>query len=248
MKNKIFHIFCLLTFVGCINLGIWQINRMQWKEALIEQVEKYKNANPELFNFENFDQQKDLFKKVFMNGKFIHEHEFLLSAKYFSENRDKNELGYHVITPFLTTDGVIVFVNRGWIPEKIKQQKDRPDSLYIGNVESNIEGIIRESAGKAPWYMPQNMPEKNVWFWIEIPAMIKYLKDNSDLQNIRPVLIQQTIRTTNNDFKYPITISANLEFYNQHFMYVLTWFSMAGVIFIMWVIYVRKNRKKPVVK
>lgn len=243
MKNKIFNIFCIAMIILCLKLGFWQINRMHWKENLISQVEKYKNENPVEFKIDDYDAKRDLFKKIFLNGKFLHDHEILLSAKYFTEERDKNELGYHVITPFLTTEGGIVFINRGWIPEKYKTRESRPDSLYEGNIETTIEGVLRENQGHAPWYLPQNNPEKNIWFWIDIPAMIKYLKDTSDLQNIKPVLIQQTNLTTKNDFKYPVPFKSEITFYNQHLTYVITWFTLSIVIIIMWLVYLRKNKK-----
>jgi len=244
MRKILFNIFCLGWVIFFIYLGAWQVERMNWKKGLIKQVEMYKAEDPVQFRIDDFDQKRDLFKKVFLFGKFLHENEILLSAKYFSATQDKNELGYHVITPFITTDGAIVFVNRGWVPEKYKTRESRPDSLYENNVETTIEGVVRESSGQAPWYMPQNMPEKNVWFWIDIPAMIKSLKDKTELQNIRPVLIQQTNLTTKNDFKYPVPISGDIQFYNQHLTYVITWFSMALMTLVMWGIYIRKNRNK----
>ncbi len=243
MKNKLFNIFCVFWIIFFAYLGAWQVERMHWKEHLIAQVEKYKNENPVEFNAEDYDAKKNLFQKIFLNGKFLHDNEILLAAKYRNSERKKQDLGFHVITPFISTEGVIVFINRGWVPEKYKTRESRPDSLYEGNIETTIEGILRENQGQAPWFMPQNMPEKDIWFWIDIPAMIKRLKDTTELQNIKPVLIQQTNLTTKNNFEYPEPIPANIEFYNQHFTYVVTWFSMSFVTFVMLVIYNRKRKK-----
>ncbi len=244
MRNKIFTIFCLSWALLFAYLGAWQVERMHWKEGLMAQVEKYKSANPVEFNIESYNAKNDLFKKVFMNGKFLHQNEMLLAAKYHDSDRDKNELGFHILTPFITTEGVIVFINRGWVPEKYKTKESRPDSLYEGNIETTIEGIVRENHGKAPWFMPQNVPDKDIWFWIDIPGMTKRLKDTSELQNIKPVLIQQTNLTTKNNFAYPEPLKSDISFYNQHLTYVITWFTLSAVIVIMWLIFLRKNRKK----
>lgn len=222
-------------------LGLWQVKRLQWKNNLIQQVEKFKDEPPVEFRSADYNPENDLFKKVVLYGAFQHQYEMLLSAKYLTEEQDKSELGYHVITPFLTTEGKVVFVNRGWIPEEYKDQAKRPDSLYKTNIEIPLQGIIRENGGKAPWYMPQNMPQKNIWFWIDLPEMAKKLESGSTFKDIQPVLIQQTEATNYNDFKYPLPISGKLEFYNQHFTYILTWFSLAFVIFGMWVYYLRKE-------
>lgn len=243
MKSKIFSIFCISWAIFFAYLGCWQLERMHWKEGLIEQVNKYKDSNPVEFSIEDYDAKKDLFKKVFLYGTFLYDNEIILSAKYRNSDREKQDLGYHIITPFLTTEGVIVFINRGWVPEEYKTRESRPDSLYKGNIETTIEGIVRENHGKAPWFMPQNNPDKDLWFWIDLPQMEKRLKDTTELQNIKPVLIQQTNLTTKNNFKYPEPISANIEFYNQHLAYVGTWFLLSIITICMWIIYLRKNRK-----
>ncbi len=243
MKKLTFHIFCLLTVIGCAVLGIWQIDRLQWKENLITQVAKFKDQQPEEFSIKNYDPEKDLFKKVYLFGAFQNDQEMLLDAKYFDESREKASLGYHVITPFITTEGVVVFVNRGWIPEDMKDQDKRKDSLVTALIETPLEGMIRESHGEAPWYMPHNVPEKNVWFWIDLPEMTKKLKEDSDIENanIKPILIQQTVPTAFNDFKYPVPISGDIEFYNQHMIYIITWFSLAFVVLGMWAWWSKKQ-------
>ena len=241
MKKTIFNIFILATIFGCVYLGVWQLDRMEWKEAIIEQVAMQKAKNPEEFSIKTHNQKEDLYKKVFMSGAYLHDQEILLSAKYFSADRKKKEIGYHVITPFLTTENIIIFLNRGWIPEKFKEQESRPDSLYQTNGDTIIEGLVRENQGQAPWYMPQNTPSKDQWFWIDLPEMQKRLAEKTGKDNIKQVLIQQTNLTTTNGFEYPVTISTDFEFYNQHAMYVLTWFSLAFIILIMWIIYLRKQ-------
>ncbi|HCR85132.1 MAG TPA: hypothetical protein DIV86_00485 [Alphaproteobacteria bacterium] len=243
MKKHLFNIFILSVIAGCIALGLWQVKRLQMKEQLILQVEKFINEPPIEFKISEYKEGNDLFKKVFLFGSFQHDNEMLLSAKYLTAERDKNELGYHIITPFVTTEGQVVFVNRGWIPEDMKEPLKRPDSLYRTNVEIPLQGIIREAKGRAPWYMPQNMPEKNIWFWIDLPKMAHKLEVDSGMKNIREILIQQTEPTNYNEFKYPVPVSGKLEFYNQHAIYIITWFSLAFVIFAMWFFYLKKEER-----
>jgi surfeit locus 1 family protein len=241
MKKILFNLFCFSSALLFAILGYWQVDRMHWKEGLINQVEKFKNATEENFNFEKYDSKQDLFKKVFVKGKFLNQYEFLLSAKYFSEERDKNSLGYHLITPFLTKDNIIIFVNRGWIPEKLKNQEDRKN--YIIDGEVTLSGILRENQGQAPWYMPTNVPAKDLWFWIDLPKMQERLKEKSNFNNIKPVLLQETniSKLGLEKPKFPINISANLEFYNQHLSYVITWFSLSFIVLLMWGIHSKRK-------
>jgi surfeit locus 1 family protein len=248
MKRTIFNIICISWAAYFAYLGFWQVERMRWKESLIAQVEKYKEVNPVEFKIEGFDIQNDLFKKVFLNGKFLHGNEMILSAKYRNAEREKKDIGAHILTPFLTTEGVVVFINRGWVPEKYKAKESRPESLYEGNIETVIEGIVRENHGKAPWFMPQNNRATNIWFWIDLPEMVAMLQETTKLKNIQPVLIQQTNLTTKNNFQYPEPISSNIEFYNQHLTYVFTWFALSFVILMMLLIYNRKTKKRQLIK
>ena len=246
MKRKIkfitFNIFILFSIACCIALGLWQVDRMRWKEELIFQVNKYELLNPEEFKFDQYEGKANLFKKVYLYGAFMHDREFLLQAKYFDESRDKKTLGYHVITPFATTENIVVFVNRGWVPEKYKESKNRPESLTPHNLEKPLKAIIRQSHGSAPWYMPQNEPEKNSWFWIDIPEMVKFIKREEGITNVKPILFQQAFTTSIDGFKYPIPISTEIKFYNQHLTYIITWFSLAFVFLAMWYWWLRKQK------
>lgn len=244
MKKITFNIFALCSIIFFVYLGFWQVERLHWKESLLWQVEKYKEAKPVEFSILKHDPENHLFKKVYIFGKFLHENEILLAAKYFSEAREKKELGYHVITPFVTTEGIIIFVNRGWIPENMKDQKTREKSLVSHNMEIPVVGIVRKSSGKAPWFMPQNMPEKNIWFWINIPEMIKMLQKNTDLKHFKPVLIQQTNVTTYDGFEYPIPISEDIQIRNDHMQYAITWFLLAFVTLGMWYFWLKQQTPK----
>ena len=244
MKKFLFSVFIFTSIALFVYLGLWQVDRMRWKDSLIEQVNLYKDADYEEFKFSEYNLENDLFKKVKLYGSFMHEDEILLHAKYRNAAREKEDIGFHVITPFVTTDGVIVFVNRGWVPEKYRTINDRTESRVRNNIQVPVEGIIRKSTGKAPWFMPQNTPEEDVWFWADIPVIIKRLAETTDLNNMKPVYIQQTNLTTYNNFPYPEPVNSEIKFYNQHFTYVVTWFSLAFITLIMWYIWLRRNDAK----
>ncbi len=234
MKKKLFNIFCIICACLFASLGYWQVQRMEWKQGLISQAEKYRNAAPVEFTPQGYDAKANLFQKVLLRGRFLNENEMLLSAKYRSVERDKNEMGFHVLTPFRTNAGDVIFINRGWIPEDQKKAKRTGSGAVV------VEGVLRENHGKAPWYMPQNVPHDDVWFWIDIPEMSKRLEEKYQLKNIKPVLVQQVKPVAGE--QYPESLNAGFHFYNQHLTYVITWFSLAGLTLIMLVIYNRKNR------
>jgi surfeit locus 1 family protein len=233
-RKLTFSAFIMFVIIGSISLGIWQMQRLKFKDNLVAQYEKYKAAEPALLNLKDFDQKRDLFKKVKIQGVFLNESEIYLGAKYLSSNRDKSELGYHIITPFKTKRGDVLFVNRGWVPQDKKDPATRPESITKKRTE--ITAMIRESQGKAPWFMPQNQPEKNIWFWIDIPAMTKFLND-AHIKKVQPVLLQE-IRSQR---ALPVNVSEEIEFYNQHLTYIWMWFGISLAIFICWIFYIKKH-------
>jgi len=242
-RKNTFSIFALSSIIFFAWLGLWQVERLRWKEGLLWQVEKYKDADPVEFTIIDYDAKNHLYKKVYLFGRFLHEKEILLAAKYFSEERNKNKIGYHVVTPFITTEGIVTFVNRGWIPEDMKEKKTRKDSLITHNMEKPLLGIVRKSSGKAPWFMPQNMPEKNIWFWLDIPLLMEFFKNDEDMKNLRPVLIQQVNLTSYDGFEYPIPVSEDIKLKNDHMHYAITWFLLAFITLGMWYYWLTKQRK-----
>ena len=49
---------------------------------------------------------------VTAKGRFDTGHEVVVRRRTNSDD----EIGYHVLTPFVLTDGKVLLVNRGWIP------------------------------------------------------------------------------------------------------------------------------------
>jgi surfeit locus 1 family protein len=228
-KNRIFVIFIVTAIAVCIKLGFWQINRLEWKTNLISKIEAAKIADPYELNLNNFDADRDLYRRIYTKGEFINTQEIYLGGKYLNEAQKKNEIGVHVITPFRLKTGEVIFVNRGWVPQSKKERMERPESTIEGEVL--LEAIIRENKGKPPSFMPANMPGKNVWFWIDIPAMTKYLEKNG-IKNIKPVLLQQTNLTVKNG-DLPKPVSTKFEAYNEHKTYIYTWFGIALGLAVM---------------
>jgi surfeit locus 1 family protein len=240
LKDKIFAVAIVVMIFMCLKLGGWQVQRMHWKNELISKLEQSKTTPPAPLNLKDYDDKRDLFKRITAKGEFLNRQEIYLGGKYLSESRDKHQIGVHIITPFKLTSGEVILVNRGWVPQDKRSFMERPESGINGEVE--LEGIIRESNGTPPWYMPANMPGKNVWFWLDVNAIIKYL-DRQGISNVQHVLIQQTNLTVQSG-DLPKPLNTELKFYNEHLTYVYTWFGLAIVLVIMLIIWYRRASKE----
>jgi surfeit locus 1 family protein len=99
---------------GLTALGVWQVQRMHWKLALIERVEQRVHAEPVVLpapaEWSSVNRDNSEYRRVLVEGHFDHSKETLVRAS--------TELGrgFWVMTPLRTTAGYWVMVNRGFVP------------------------------------------------------------------------------------------------------------------------------------
>ena len=156
----LFTIPALLVLVG---LGTWQLQRMQWKSEIIDTFEERISDKAVAPPLKVTNIEKWRFKRVALMGKFMHQHEFAITGKTF-----EGTAGFHLVTPLKSTDGKITLINRGWIPERLRHRKTRPETLTEGSVV--VEGIIREDKKKG-YFVPENEPQNDVWLYINAEQM-----------------------------------------------------------------------------
>lgn len=62
-----------------------------------------------------------------------------------------------------------ILVRRGWVPREKKDQETRLEGLTEGEV--TVEGLLRSGEQKASSFVPENNPEKNEWYSLDLEAM-----------------------------------------------------------------------------
>ncbi|MFF9098279.1 SURF1 family protein [Streptomyces sp. NPDC014776] len=99
-----------------IRLGFWQMHRYEERSARNQLVTDALNSAPvpvERLTSPGHTVTKDQrYRNVTATGRFDTGHEVVVRRRV----NDSGEVGFHVLTPFVLTDGKVVLVNRGWIP------------------------------------------------------------------------------------------------------------------------------------
>ncbi len=99
-----------------IELGFWQLHRHEHRVALNKVISDSLNAKPVparmLTSPGASVGRDDLYHKVTAKGRFDTAHEVVVRRRTNSDD----EVGYHVLTPFVLDDGRVLMVNRGWVP------------------------------------------------------------------------------------------------------------------------------------
>ncbi len=207
----------LPVFVFALGLGVWQMERREWKRDLLDRIAVNQAAAPmTLDELVKGDPLRREYGSVTVSGTFLHDREFPLAAR-----SRKNEVGLQIVTPVKTDDGRIVLFDRGWVPSTKKDPATRRDGQVAGKVE--LTGIVRRSQVQRQ-FAPDNVPDKNVWFHVDVPLMRKLAGGEPD-----PVLDRFFLEadTRPNPGGLPMGGQTRLDIPNDHLQYAITWFGIA---------------------
>jgi surfeit locus 1 family protein len=216
----------LLLLLG---LGAWQVQRLGWKERLIAERDAALAA-PAVSAPQTLAEARRLeFHHVYLDGVFLNAKEIFLNA-----SEGPGSIGYDVLTPLEARAGRIIFVNRGYIPRRLKDPRTRAEGLVAGTV--HVIGLLRLPPGGPPnWFMPGNRPRANDWFWIDLEAMAAVDR----LAHVAPFYIDAD--KTPNPGGWPRGGVMPPELPNHHLQYAITWFSLAVALIVIYVLYHRRR-------
>ncbi|KAF9316240.1 surf-like protein [Podila horticola] len=228
----------IITF----GLGTWQVQRLRWKVDLIENLEDRMSLDaiplPRKVNLSAIEDFE--YRKVKVTGHYLHDQELLLGPR----TRGDGQPGYFIITPFERANGSTILVRRGWVPRDKKDQETRLEGLTEGEV--TVEGLLRSGEQKASSFVPENNPEKNEWYSLDVEEMAKQ-------SGAQPVVIEMILDTPQHlikseliDKNIPVGRSPVVELRNHHKEYIVTWYSLCVATTAM--LYILMRRPPPAKK
>src|SRR5271170_3775726 len=222
-------VFSLPMLLICLALGAWQVERLFWKQDLIAQREAAVAAAPA-------DVPKTLAEKSDMEFHHVSDEGVFLNGKeiFLGATSEAGGQGYQVLTPLLEPGGRLAFVNRGYIPAELRDPAKRAAGQIAGTVR--VDGLLRlPPDGRPNWFLPDNRPDLNYWFWVDLPAMAAADK----LDRVAPVYVDAD--ATPNPGGWPQGGVTRLELPNNHLQYAITWFSLAVAMIVIYVLFHRRT-------
>ena len=209
----------------CFALGVWQIRRLAWKEGLIAERHAAMTSRPVPVPRSAAAARGMQFHRVVVTGEFLNDKEIHLAA-----TSPDGDPGFHVLTPLREQSGRIVFVNRGFVPQRLKDPRTRLEGEPAGTVR--VIGLLRVAPKAKPnWFVPDNRPAENYWFWLDLKAMVRADK----LADAVPFYIDAD--ATPNPGGWPRGGLTRLELPNHHLQYAITWFSLAVAMIVIYFVY-----------
>jgi len=217
-----------------IGLGIWQVQRLHWKEGLIAEIESRVHAEP--ISLKDAEARAKVGEDVSylpmrVDGKFDNSKE-----RYLFAVSDRKP-GWHVITPLTTSDGEVVLIDRGFVPDALRDPASRSQGELSNMV--TVTGLARPPERQG-LFIPNNEPEQNRWFWRDHGALSK-----SMLFAGTPIVVPFFIEAERSDIPggWPQGGQTRIDLPNNHLQYAITWFALAFCLVVIYVIYVQGRLK-----
>jgi surfeit locus 1 family protein len=231
MKTRIWPIILASAIGICIllSLGVWQVQRLGQKTALIASLEQRMKAEPISLAeaVVKREQGEDIeYLKVKLIGQ-------LDPTNYFRRVTSFNgDPGWEIIAPFKTDDGRFVLVDMGAIAEN--------QPMKLNETPQTIQGLVRYHNKGRGLFDNDNDAMGNIWYWWDAPAMLATLK-NIDVSRAVSFILQKL--PSNTEQEVPSAEMPKVELANNHLGYAITWFGLAAALAAVSGFYVFSLRK-----
>jgi surfeit locus 1 family protein len=208
------------------SLGVWQVQRLHWKEALIAEMNARLSAPPISFDdalARAAAGEKMDYQPVFLDGVYAHDLESQVFGTY------DGAPGVYVFTPLDAADPQsggrrFVYVNRGFAPQQFRDPAMRADGQVTG--ELRIDGLFRSAErkrGVEKWIAPKDQPSDNLYF-IRDPEILAARHAIS----VPPFYIDSFGKES--AAPWPKGGLTRVDIPNRHLEYALTWFGLAAAL------------------
>ena len=204
-----------------MSLGIWQVQRLAWKEGVLEEIEARISAPPEALP-DALDPDTHRYMPVAVDGT--------LGGDYVRVLVSQRGQGaqYRVISPFETAAGRIM-VDRG----VMSTEGVPPEQADLVTVTGNLHW-----PEEVDGFTPEPDLARNIWYARDVDALAARLEAD-------PVLIIARDLSVSDAPLTPLPVDTS-GIPNDHLNYAITWFSLAALWLGMTLYLLWRIRRKPI--
>ena len=219
----------LLVFV-MINLGFWQLRRLDEKKSFNARVSTqmaapvvdYSNNVPSTLAPE--------WSRIRLKGTYDNAH----AVTIINRSQD-GSAGYDIAVPFINQDDTIVLINRGFVPLALKHPV-----APTGVIE--LVGYARASQSRTAVGAVDSTSATNTEFQrFDLPLIAK-ATDLSLLNTMYVQLIKESVEPT----QWPATVAIPALDEGPHLSYAVQWFFFSATALTAWVLVVRRKLRETV--
>lgn len=224
----------LVSLAILVSLGVWQLQRLRWKQDLLAQVAALQAAPPTPLGpvLERLAQGADVgFTRVDVVCPGLGSAPFL--QLYSLKD---GQAGVRLVSACRLADGPYgaILVDRGFVSDTVAV---RPPVAPADRTPVAVTGVLR-APDKATFVTPPNEPDANRWYSRDVAAMARTLSAE------RPAPVFLMAETSSNPgwaALAPAALPADIP--NRHLEYALTWFGLAAALIGVYAAVLWKRRK-----
>ena len=220
MRRSLFFIIVGLGGAAIlVALGVWQVQRLAWKEAIIADINNRIAAAPVALPADP-DPAADAYLPVTVSG------EIGAQALHVLVSQKQKGAGYRVIAPMALESGRRVLIDLGFTATS---NKDAIAPAGTATLTGNLQWPQEVDS-----FTPEADMDRNIWFARDVELMAETL-------DTEPLLIVMREGTGPDPKITPLPVDT-ARIPNDHLQYAITWFSLAAIWLAMIVLFLRRRR------
>ena len=224
-----FQIFCLLVALICVALGAWQVQRHYWKAGLLAAAANV--AERPAVDLPQDPSDLDTYQSVRLTGQFVLDRDIVIRGFAI-----EGVSGSRLYAPFVLADGRTVLIQRGWVPRGQEDLAGVRDDR-VQTLEVAWRQVPKRTSDRSLFSLV-NAPEMDLWTHVDTQA----LADWWDM----PRLVQDAfgeLRGPQEAVPGLVIEAFKVDLFNRHLEYVATWWSLAAILLIIYVLIWRGRRR-----
>jgi len=241
-----FGIFSLAMLALCIGLGLWQLQRRAEKHALIaaltERLAGVPGALPQAPDWSALTPERDEFRRIRFSATYQPRPDAMVYSSGSAVRDDVTGPGTWAFLPATLASGETVVINTGFVQNTMQDraQQDRAVTRLITTQPVTLTGYLRfpETAGSLT---PAENTAKRLWFTRDHLAMARTLGWGEGGKPVAPFYIDLEAPVPASGLPKPGPLTVRLK--DNHLQYAVTWFGLAGVVLVAFVVWWRAQRR-----
>ena len=212
-----------------LSLGVWQVNRLAWKNALLADMAASMAGPPAMLDLNTMANAPAIaeMQKFKLSGHYADVPPFRMIATL------NGGPGWRLLHLFEADAGFRVIVDRGIAPENVLPPAP------TGTVE--VVGLVRHHMAGQGIFDPANDVTNNHWYWWDWASMLGTLPPSATpTGSFALTLLPDQPGSAGMFVEVPKASLAN-----NHLGYAITWFGLAAVLAVMTVIFLASLARRP---
>ncbi len=205
-----------------ISLGLWQWHRADYKQQLLDRY-SHQQGQPLLSLDEALkDPEGFRYFPLVIRGRYLPDKQFLQDNQFY-----QHQVGYYVLTPFITESHQILLINRGWISKQLPHSQ-----LHISTQPLTIQGRVSAPPLRS-FHLGDNFTNKNA-NWPKVMQVIKIEELSREFgQSLVPIILLLSPDQSHGFVRDWQPQGMPPE---KHRAYSLQWFAFAALLVVLFVV------------